>query len=78
MIGVPSVSIGIGAQPEAVGPGGKIVPANADLQTWCDALKTCYDSRKEYGEAARDHAKVIDHRRSIAMFRSAIRDVLEL
>jgi len=78
LFGVPSVSVDIGAQPEAVGPGGKIVPADADLQTWCDALKACYDSREEYGGLARGHAKVIDHRRSIAMFRSAIRDVLEL
>ena len=78
LFGIPSVSVDIGAQPEAVGPGGKIVPADADLQTWCEALKACYDSRKEFGDAARNHAKVIDHRRSIAMFRSAIRDVLEL
>jgi hypothetical protein len=30
------------------------------------------------GELAINHAGVIDHRRSIAMFRSAIRDALEL
>ena len=78
LFGVPSVSVDIGAQPEAVGPGGKIVPSGADLQAWCVALKHCYESRKKLGELAINHAKVIDHRRSIAMFRSAIRDVLEL
>ena len=78
LFGVPSVSVDIGAQPEAVGNGGIIVPAHADLQAWCEALKHCYTNRAELGHRAKEHAKVIDHRRSIAMFRSVIRDVLEL
>ena len=78
LFGVPSVSVDIGAQPEAVGNGGIIVPAHADLQAWCEALKHCYANRTELGHRAKEHAKVIDHRRSIAMFRSVIRDVLEL
>ena len=78
LFGVPSVSIAIGAQPEAVGDGGIIVPADADLQAWCEALKHCHANRQELGNRAKEHAKVIDHRRSIAMFRSTIRDALEL
>ncbi len=78
LYGVPSVSVDIGAQREAVGGGGKIVERNSSLDVWCAALKACYLEREELGVLARDHAKVIDHRRSIAMFRSVIRDVLEL
>ena len=78
LFGVPSVSVNIGAQPEAVGAGGVIVPSDANLDVWCEALKHCYDNREELGNLAKGHAKVIDHRRSIAMFRSVIRDALEL
>ena len=78
LFGVPSVSVNIGAQPEAVGEGGVVVPAKADLQAWCEALKHCYANREELGLRAKEHAKVIDHRRSIAMFRSVIRDALGL
>ena len=78
LFGIPSVSVNIGAQPEAVGEGGVIVAADADLQSWCEALKHCYAHRIELGTLAKEHAKVIDHRRSIAMFRSVIRDALEL
>ena len=78
LFGIPSVSVEIGAQPEAVGPGGCIVSAGAQLDDWVAALQDCYARRSELGELARQHAKVIDHRRSIAMFRSVIRDVLKL
>ena len=78
LYGVPSVSVNIGAQPEAVGAGGCIVDADATLEDWSDALRDCYNNRVSYGCAAKEHAKVIDHRRSIAMFRSAIRDALGL
>ena len=50
----------------------------ANLQAWCEALKHCYANREELGLRAKEHAKVIDHRRSIAMFRSVIRDALRL
>ncbi|HIF04809.1 MAG TPA: glycosyltransferase family 1 protein [Candidatus Poseidoniales archaeon] len=78
LFGIPSVSVEIGAQPEAVGRGGVIVSDKGDLIEWTAALRTCYENREALGEAAREHAKVIDHRRSIAMFRSVIRDVLKL
>lgn len=78
LFGIPSVSVDIGAQPEAVGPGGVIVRDKEDLDEWTAALKRCHEEREALGRAARAHAKVIDHRRSIAMFRSLIRDVLDL
>ncbi len=78
LFGVPSVTIGIGSQPEAVGDGGVVVPRDGGLDEWVAAIKDTYENREEFGEKAKVHAGVVDHRRSIAMFRSAIRDVLEL
>ena len=78
LFGVPSVTIDIGSQPEAVGNGGIVVPRNGDLDDWVSAIKDTYENREEYGAKAKEHADVVDHRRSIAMLRSAIRDVLKL
>ena len=78
LFGVPSVSIGIGAQPEAVGGGGIVVSRDGSLDDWVTAMKATYENRQELGAKANVHAAVVDHRRSIAMFRSAIRDVLSL
>lgn len=76
--GVPSVSIEIGAQPEAVGPGGIIVPRDGGLEAWVEALQSCYRRRGELGDAAREHSSVIDHRRAVGMFDELIRSVLGL
>jgi len=78
LFGVPSVTIDIGSQPEAVGDGGIVVAKDGSLDDWVSAIKDTYENREEYGVKAREHAGVVDHRRSIAMFRSAIRDVLQL
>ena len=78
LFGVPSVTIDIGSQPEAVGDGGIVVAKDGSLDDWVAAIKDTYENREEYGAKAREHADVVDHRRSIAMFRSAIRDVLKL
>ena len=78
LFGVPSVTIDIGSQPEAVGDGGIVVPRDGDLDDWVAAIKDTYENREEYGAKAKAHAGVVDHRRSIAMFRSAIRDALKL
>ena len=78
LFGVPSVTIEIGSQPEAVGDGGIVVPIDGDLDAWVTAIKETYESREEFGSKAKTHAAVVDHRRSIAMFRSAIRDALKL
>ena len=78
LFGVPSVSIDIGAQPEAVGRGGMVVSKDGGLDDWVTAIKATYENREAFGTEAKVHAAVVDHRRSIAMFRSAIRDVLSL
>ncbi len=78
LFGVPSVTIDIGSQPEAVGEGGIVVSRDGDLDAWVAAIKDTYENREEYGVKAKAHAGVVDHRRSIAMFRSAIRDALKL
>ena len=78
LFGVPSVTIDIGSQPEAVGDGGIVVAKDGGLDDWVSAIKDTYENREEYGAKAKEHADVVDHRRSIAMFRSAIRDVLKL
>ena len=78
LFGVPSVTIDIGSQPEAVGDGGIVVAKDGSLDDWVTAIKDTYENREEYGAKAKEHADVVAHRRSIAMFRSAIRDVLEL
>jgi len=77
LFGIPSVSISIGSQPEAVGNGGIIVDKTAGLDAWVDALRTTYSQREELGELARQHAGIVDHRRSIAAFRSVIKEFSE-
>jgi len=74
LFGVPSVSISIGSQPEAVGEGGIIVDQVADLDAWVHALRTTYTKREQLGELARKHCGIVDHRRSIAAFRSVIKE----
>ena len=51
---------------------------DGSLDDWVTAISDTYENREEYGSKAKEHADVVDHRRSIAMFRSAIRDVLKL
>jgi glycosyltransferase involved in cell wall biosynthesis len=77
LFGVPSVTIDIGSQPEAVGDGGVVVPKSGSLDDWVAAIKDTYENREGYGAKAKAHAGVVDHRRSIAMFRSAIRGVFQ-
>ena len=77
LFGVPSVTVDIGSQPEAVGNGGVVVARDGSLDDWVSAIKDTYENREEYGAKAKEHADVVDHRRSIAMFRSTIRDVFE-
>ncbi|MEE3083428.1 MAG: glycosyltransferase [Candidatus Thermoplasmatota archaeon] len=78
LFGVPTVCVDLGAQPEAVGPGGVTLPYDAPLTDWIDALRDVYTRRVEFGELAKAHAGVIDHRRSISLFRTALHQVLDL
>ena len=73
---MPSVSVAIGSQPEAVGAGGIIVPEEGSLDDWEDALRATYEDRLELGEDARRHAGVVDHRSSIAAFRSVLHEII--
>lgn len=77
LFGVPTVCVDLGAQPEAVGPGGVTLSYNAPLDDWIDALRDVYKRRELLGELAKSHAGVIDHRRSISLFRTALHRVLE-
>ena len=77
LFSVPSVSVDIGSQSEAVGAGGCIVSANATLDDWVSALRSTYERKTELGELARRHAGIVDHRNSIAAFRSVIKEFSE-
>ncbi len=78
LFGVPTVCVDLGAQPEAVGPGGVTLSYDAPLDEWVNAIQDVYSRRIELGELAKAHAGVIDHRRSISLFRTAIHQVLDL
>ncbi|PXF21222.1 MAG: hypothetical protein CXX71_04660 [Methanobacteriota archaeon] len=75
LFGVPTVSVATGSQPEAVGAGGIVVPADAGLDDWVSALKQVHADRLSLGERARAHCGIVDHRRSIAAFRSVLNEV---
>jgi glycosyltransferase involved in cell wall biosynthesis len=75
--GVPSVSVDIGSQPEAVGPGGVIVGRVEGVSAWVTALQQVYENRDSLGQAARTHCGVVDHRRSIAIFRGLLDELSE-
>lgn len=77
LFGVPSVSIDIGSQREAVGEGGCVLSPKAKLEDWISALRSVYKNRDELGELARRHAGIVDHRKSIASFRSVIEDIAQ-
>ena len=75
LFGVPTVSVATGSQPEAVGEGGIVVPADSELDDWVNALKQAHADRNSLGEKAREHCGIVDHRRSIAAFRSVLEEV---
>ncbi len=77
LFGVPSVTSDVGSQREALGEGGILVPDGHDVNAVIDALQAVYADRARYGELARHHTKVVDHRRSVAAFRTGIEALLE-
>ena len=77
LFGVPSVSIDIGSQREAVGEGGVVLSPDSGLDDWVSALRYVYENRDGLGDLARQHAGIVDHRRSVASFRSVIEDVAQ-
>jgi len=76
LFGVPSVTSDVGSQKEALGEGGILVDDGHDTDAVIDALKAVYDDRERYGALARKHTQMVDHRRSVAAFRSGLEDIL--
>ena len=75
LFGVPSVTSDVGSQKEALGEGGILVSDGHDADAVVDALRNVYDERERYGALARNHTQMVDHRRSIAAFRSGLEDL---
>ena len=76
LFGVPSVTSDVGSQREALGEGGILVPDGHDAEAVIGALQAVYADRERYGELAHQHTKMVDHRRSVAAFRSGIEGLL--
>jgi glycosyltransferase involved in cell wall biosynthesis len=58
--GIPVLGSNSGGLPEAIGPGGVVVDANASLDTWLAAFSRIWDEPREYtrlSDAARLHSK---------------------
>ena len=72
LFGVPSVTSDVGSQKEALGEGGILVDDGHDADAVIDALRAVYEGRERYGELAREHTRMVDHRRSVAAFRSGL------
>ena len=77
LFGVPSVTSDVGSQKEALGEGGILVDDGHDADAVIEALRAVYDDRERYGALARKHTQMVDHRRSIAAFRSGLEDLFE-
>lgn len=73
---IPSISIDIGAQSEAVGKGGIVMPNNSSAEEWINEMKNMYDNLEIFGKLAFEHKKIVDHRTSIIEFISVINGVL--
>ena len=77
LFGVPSVTSDVGSQEEAVGEGGILVDDGHDADAVIDALGAVYEDRERYGALARKHTQMVDHRRSVAAFRTGLEDLFE-
>ncbi|MDP6233222.1 MAG: glycosyltransferase [Candidatus Poseidoniaceae archaeon] len=77
LFGVPSVTSDVGSQKEALGEGGILVEDGHNADAVIDALRAVYDDRERYGALAREHTRMVDHRRSVAAFRSGLEGLFE-
>jgi glycosyltransferase involved in cell wall biosynthesis len=77
LFGVPSVTSDVGSQEEALGEGGILVDDGHDADAVIDALRAVYEDRERYGALARKHTRMVDHRRSVAAFRTGIENLFE-
>ena len=71
----PSISIDIGAQSEAVGLGGKVMPYSASAEEWITEIKNIYADIENYGNLAFNHRLIVDHSNSINEFLNVIESV---
>ena len=72
----PSISIDIGAQSEAVGLGGKVMPYTASAEEWIIEIKSIYADIENYGDLAFNHRLIVDHKNSINEFLNVIESVI--
>ncbi len=77
LFGVPSVTSDVGSQKEALGEGGLLVDDGHEADAVIDALQAVYADRERYGALAREHTRMVDHRRSVAAFRSGLEALFE-
>jgi hypothetical protein len=54
-----------------------LVQDGHDVDAVIDALRAVYDDRDAYGRLAREHTRMVDHRRSVAAFRSGLEALLD-
>ena len=54
----------------------ELVEDGQDADAVIEALRAVYDDRGRYGALARKHTQMVDHRRSIAAFRSGLEGLL--
>lgn len=50
--GIPVVARNIGGLPEAVGPGGRLIAASADIDEWIQAVSMLWDNQRHYNDAS--------------------------
>jgi len=72
----PSISIDIGAQSEAVGKGGGVMPYDSSPEEWINKIKEIYKNSEKYGKLAYDHRLIVDYKNSINEFITLIDGVL--
>ena len=72
----PSISIDIGAQAEAVGKGGAVVPYNSTAEEWINKIKEIYEDLERYGILAYEHRLIVDYKNSVKEFKTLIDGVL--
>ncbi|MGB1098194.1 MAG: glycosyltransferase [Poseidonia sp.] len=77
LFGVPSVTSDVGSQKEALGKGGILVKDGHNTAEVIEALRAVYAERERYGALAREHTQMVDHRRSVAAFRSGLEDLFD-
>lgn len=78
--GIPVLASAIGGLPEAVGPGGILIPPEAPTEDWCAALESVWSDPERYealADAARTYAgrKIIDPDYILSRFEDQLREL---